>query len=79
MSVRDILGSPNRKIVAVTTSKTARSKNASEFWVREYGSVEAALSAAREQHPRKRKFYYLVTTDWVSMVAVGLEEWEQSE
>lgn len=51
------------KLLAITTSKTARAKNAKEYWISEHGNYENTLAKARSENPRKKKFYHLRTED----------------
>lgn len=49
-----------RQILAIATSKTSRAAGAKEYWLSKYdGSAELALAAAKEEHPRKKKWFAL--------------------
>ena len=74
MSIQEILSSPNRRVMAVTLSKTARAKNSKEYYVREFGGLEQALQAAKTENPKKRNFFALVTVDGINAVAIKLTE-----
>lgn len=48
------------KIIAITTTKTARAKGAKEYYLSDYGgSFDEALAAAKADSPRRKKFYQL--------------------
>ena len=58
------------RVVAITTTKTARHKDSAEYWLCDYaGNYDKALEAAKTAHPRKRKFFELVTADGWTMTA----------
>lgn len=49
------------KILAITTTKTSKHKDAAEYFVADFGgSLSKTLEAAKAKHPRKRKFFKLV-------------------
>lgn len=57
-------------IVAITTTKTSRAQGAAEYWLKDYeGSYARTLEAAKAAHPRKRKFFELLSSDGWTMTA----------
>ena len=58
------------RIVAITTTKTSRAQGSAEYWLKDHSNdYLTTLQAARADHPRKRKFFELVTADGWSMSA----------
>ena len=60
----------NGQVVAITTTKTSRAQGAAEYWLSDYaGSYTKTLEAAKAAHPRKRKFFELLSFDGWNMTA----------